>query len=173
MNSAQNTQLMIIREVTTGLRAAHISHWLFGGWAIDFHLGTITRPHDDIEFLVWHTDKQAIATTLVSHNYELFQGGFSDEMAIFFKHGQKVEFDYLIQNAAKQVAVDGRWSDLVWPQDAFDAPPATFDGITCPIVSAQALLWLKQRYASHRAGGPLRAKDHADIQQLQDYLEHV
>jgi hypothetical protein len=171
MDSDQDIQLLLIHEVTTCLHAAHIPHWLFGGWAIDFHLGSITRQHDDIEFLMWRTDEQAIATTLLAHEYERYQGGFVDEMAIFFKQGQKVEFDLLTHTATNEVVVDGRWADLSWPAGAFAAPAATFAGITCPIVSAQALLWLKQRYASHPAGGSLRPKDRADIQRLQDYLQ--
>jgi hypothetical protein len=26
-----------------------IEYWLFGGWAVDFHAGKVTRPHDDLD----------------------------------------------------------------------------------------------------------------------------
>jgi hypothetical protein len=148
------------------LQAAQVPHWLFGGWAIDFHVGAITRPHDDIEFLVWHTDAVTITSILAQHQYERFTGGYGDEMGILFKHQQKLEFDYLSHDHEGRVVVTGRWSDWPWPHGAFDAPPVTFAGITCPIISVAGLLAIKQGYAQHPAGGPLRPKDVADIQHL-------
>jgi len=29
-----------------------IEYWLFGGWAVDFHAGKVTRPHDDLDLAV-------------------------------------------------------------------------------------------------------------------------
>jgi hypothetical protein len=26
-----------------------IAYWLFGGWAVDFHAGQVTREHGDID----------------------------------------------------------------------------------------------------------------------------
>jgi hypothetical protein len=166
MDTAQEMQLQVIGEVTSLLQAAALPHWLFGGWAIDFQLGEITRAHDDVEFLVWEHDVPHMTTLLVQHEYEKYTGGIVDEMAIFFKHAQKLELDFLTHNAHGQVVVAGRWSDWWWTEGALDAPPSTLAGITCPVISAEGLLAVKQGYAAHPAGAPLREKDITDIQQL-------
>lgn len=171
MDAAQGLQLQIIREVTSLLQSAGLPHWLFGGWAIDFQLGEITRAHDDIEFLVWDFDVPQMAALLEQHGYEKYTGGIVEEMAIFFKHEQKLELDFLTHNASGQVVVAGRWSDWWWTQGALDAPPATLAGITCPVISAEGLLAVKQGYANHPAGAPLREKDIIDIQQLLKLLK--
>ena len=38
-----------------------IEYWLFGGWAVDFYAGSVTRPHDDVDVAVWLDDHVRIA----------------------------------------------------------------------------------------------------------------
>jgi hypothetical protein len=42
-------QLSVLRDVTGLLRSRTFDHWLFGGWAVDFYVGKVTRPHGDID----------------------------------------------------------------------------------------------------------------------------
>jgi hypothetical protein len=170
MNDSQQIQLQIIRQVATLLQGVAIPHWLFGGWAIDFQLGEVTRIHDDIEFLIWQRDAPQIASILVQNQYEPYSGGYLEEMSIFFKQAQKLEFDHLTQNAQGKVVVAGRWADWILPQRFFDAPPATLQDITCPVFSVEGLLAIKQGYADHPAGTPLREKDVMDIQRLRAFI---
>ena len=37
-----------------------IDYWLFGGWAVDFHAGKVTRRHADIDVAVWQADFEHI-----------------------------------------------------------------------------------------------------------------
>ena len=41
-----------------------LDYWLFGGWAVDFWLGTITRAHDDVDLAVWRSDYEVIRRVL-------------------------------------------------------------------------------------------------------------
>jgi hypothetical protein len=116
MNDSQEIQLEIIRQVTTLLQAVAISHWLFGAWAIDFRLGKVSRAHDDVEFLVWQSDTPQIPSRLAQYQYEQSMGGYHEEMTIFFKHTQKLEFDHLIPKTQGQVVIAGRWADQALPQ---------------------------------------------------------
>jgi len=50
-------------EQLAGLAGLHellerhaIEYWLFGGWAVDFHAGSVTRAHDDLDLAVWPRD---------------------------------------------------------------------------------------------------------------------
>ena len=65
MNEATATQLNLIREISDALATPHIDWWLFGGWAMDFHAGNITRDHADIEVFVRLEDAAAVREALV------------------------------------------------------------------------------------------------------------
>ncbi len=52
-DTGNEAQLRVIREIAELFGAAHIRFWLRGGWALDFLLGEITRPHGDIDPVTW------------------------------------------------------------------------------------------------------------------------
>ena len=60
-------QLAALAEIGELLDEAGLDYWLFGGWAVDFHLGAVTREHDDVDFAVWLHDAEAIASLLETH----------------------------------------------------------------------------------------------------------
>lgn len=55
-------QLSAIAEVT----ALGIDVWLRGGWAMDFFLGRVTRPHRDVDWFAWSSDAVRLAAALTS-----------------------------------------------------------------------------------------------------------
>jgi CubicO group peptidase (beta-lactamase class C family) len=57
-------QLAALAEVADMLGRERIEYWLLGGWAVDFHLGLVTREHDDVDLAVWRRDGAAIASLL-------------------------------------------------------------------------------------------------------------
>jgi hypothetical protein len=170
MDQEACTQLTLIDEVTQTLTRAGVPHWLFGGWAVDFIAGEVTRPHRDIEFAVWASDAEHVSALLAPLDYQLDPAHTSVEMTLFWKHEQIVEFYNHLVNAAGQIVIAGKWSDWAWADAAFDAPMATLHGVTCPIVSAQSILATKEGYAAQPHGGPLRDKDIADIARLRKHL---
>ena len=59
-------QLAALEEIAGRLRAEDIPYSLFGGWAVDFHIGRITRAHADIDIAVWAHDQPRLAALLIS-----------------------------------------------------------------------------------------------------------
>ena len=47
-------------------RAAGLDYWLFGGWAVDFWVGRLTRDHDDIDAAAWRRDYEKIRAALLA-----------------------------------------------------------------------------------------------------------
>jgi hypothetical protein len=43
MDQSAMAQLDIIRQISDALTCAGVDHWLFGGWAVDFAVGEMTR----------------------------------------------------------------------------------------------------------------------------------
>jgi dihydrofolate reductase len=60
--SDPSRQLAALADVDRILAAASQEYWLFGGWAVDFHAGRITRPHGDVDVAVWLADLPRIGT---------------------------------------------------------------------------------------------------------------
>jgi hypothetical protein len=57
-------QLSALARVNELLEEAGIDYWLFGGWAVDFYVGSVTREHDDLDLAVWVADLPRIAELL-------------------------------------------------------------------------------------------------------------
>ena len=49
-------QLAAIASIGRALDQEAIDYWLFGGWAVDFWVGRVTREHDDIDVAAWRND---------------------------------------------------------------------------------------------------------------------
>jgi hypothetical protein len=49
-------QLDAINHILEVLEHLEIPYWLFGGWAVDFYAGRVTREHSDIDIAIWLSD---------------------------------------------------------------------------------------------------------------------
>jgi Aminoglycoside-2''-adenylyltransferase len=58
--------LAALASAAGALDAANLEHWFFGGWAVDLWVGRSTRPHDDIDVLVWRHDEARVHEALDS-----------------------------------------------------------------------------------------------------------
>lgn len=59
-DSRTESQLNILSEISAISKKLEIEFWLRGGWAIDFLLGKITRPHEDFDLVTWLQNKETI-----------------------------------------------------------------------------------------------------------------
>src|SRR5215472_14582814 len=63
-------QLAALASVIEALTDRGIDYWLFGGWAVDFYAGKVTRPHDDVDLAVWLEDHDHVAELLASGGWK-------------------------------------------------------------------------------------------------------
>ncbi len=66
----ERRQLGLIGEFVALAAGGGIECWLRGGWALDFLLGRVTRPHEDIDLFVWAADAARLVSLLEDHGYE-------------------------------------------------------------------------------------------------------
>jgi hypothetical protein len=164
MNADTATQLELLRAIASALDGAGIDWWLYGGWAMDFHAGRITRDHADIEIFSWKRDTYAVREAMQSAGFTYAQFGlYPEETQTFLKHGQEIGIWFIERDGAGAISTPGRWADWPWLAGAFEQSPLALDGVTARAMSIEGLLDIKTRFAQHRHGAPLREKDIADI----------
>jgi Aminoglycoside-2''-adenylyltransferase len=139
VSEATAIQLRLIGEIRDVLDAAGVAWWLFGGWAVDFHLGSVSREHGDIEFYIRSDDAERVSRAFLDAGFAPQEIPYADEAVEFTKDGQLICAVLLVDTAEGSV-IPGRWTDWPWPGDAFDGPPGRIGGLAVPIVSVEALL---------------------------------
>ena len=140
-------QLAAIGELHHELIDQAIPHWLFGGWAVDFHVGRVTRHHDDIDIAVRAVDSSRVHTLLLQRGWDV-----ADEAEGYRTYQRR------------DVHVDVAWvddDDSEWPPDAFGHDKRELDGHRMNVISSRALLADK----SAALGDP--AKDLSDVDALE------
>jgi len=66
----ETEQLAALARIHDLLEVHAVEYWLFGGWAVDFHAGSVMRPHDDLDVAVWLEDHKAFAELLAADEWE-------------------------------------------------------------------------------------------------------
>ncbi len=133
---------------------------------MDFLNGSITRPHDDLDFSIWEGDAATVHTILLNAHYQQREVPFPDEARWYSKHGQKITIFFLQENDQGQVMSPARLTE--WPPDSFNTlRSASLNGVVCPVASIEALLDVKE----NQPGGPHLPNDIADVVQLRRLLQ--
>ena len=159
-------QLSALASVDRQLEEARVAYWLFGGWAVDFHAGEITRAHDDVDLAVWLDDLPRIVELLRENGwrhapYEDEDGGTGYE-----RGSVRLELTYLVRDG-DLVATPLRHGQAVWPEDSFGDDVGELRGVRARLV---ALAALAQGKSSPRAEPADAAKDRADFSRLSRLL---
>jgi hypothetical protein len=153
-------QLGAIAEVT----ALGIEVWLRGGWATDFFLGRMTRPHRDVDWFAWSSDGNRIATELTSRGYELLPEPAHDRQLDFVRDGLDLSFALIARDETGRVIVaGGPWAGQRWPDGMLDWPAGRIGDLRCPIISPSAQIEIKRMMPIWVPGMPRRPKDAEDI----------
>lgn len=162
MSDSTATQLQLIHEVNSVLSGAGIPHWLFGGWSVDFHVGSVTRQHGDIEFFIWEHDGPRAGEHMMAAGYEPVDHPHPEEASIWRKDGQIVELYYLTVNGHGEIVGRGRWDNWPLPDHSLGDETRVLEAIRCPLVSLECILSTKVEY-EERIGISPRERDRSDI----------
>lgn len=167
-HNASTIQLAIIEELTSLLKQVGIAHWLFGGWAVDFLVGAVTRPHEDIDLIIWREDAPAVREILASQGYAEAPPA-PEESALhthFSKQNQLIDAIFIYRVADGGVY----WSDARWPDDSFTSLQGRLGEVVCPVSSARSLIDSKEAYLRDSPDQSDREKYLLDIATLRPLL---
>jgi Aminoglycoside-2''-adenylyltransferase len=157
-------QLSALAEVSESLQKAGIDYWLFGGWAVDFYVGSVTRLHDDVDLAVWFVDVPQIANLLLINGWCHAPSDDEDGGTGFERGGVRLELTYLVRGDDGFASIPLQSGAVVWPgEDALVDDVGELRGVRSRLVGFESLLYGK---STPRDDLEDAAKDRADFTHL-------
>jgi hypothetical protein len=152
-------QLQTISWLHRLLAERDIEYWLFGGWAVDFHAGRVTRDHEDVDVAVWHADLDRITVLLKAQGWVHAPDLGEDGYTAYERRNIRLELAFLACDAGGPYTplAQGRGD---WPSGSFGDTQAELDGVRARIVGLASLIEDK---AGPRDDAAVHAKDRADV----------
>lgn len=166
-------QLTVIAEVVEVAAATGAGVWLRGGWALDFFLGRVTRPHLDIDFFGAAEHAGAIVARLHERGYRNAPGPPPEQQRdLLTADGVDVSLALVgrDEDGCPTVA-GGPYAGSRWPEDLLTWRfPGEIAGVRCPIVGPRAQIEIKRMMPIWVPGLRRRDKDAWDIARLRAAL---
>lgn len=156
-------QLEAVAGLGSILGGRGIDYWLFGGWAVDFWAGAVTRAHDDVDVAAWLADREVIHDALVAAGW--VPAAVDDEAAAagYEWQGWLVEVTFVVADDQGRVLIPFAGGPAEWSTTPFGDQRRTLHGVTAPTVPLDLLVKDK---STPRGDAADAAKDAADLQAL-------
>ena len=160
-NAAQ--QLSALARTHELFTRSGIDYWLFGGWAVDFHVGSITRVHDDIDIAVWLDDHDRITQLLGAEGWTHAPEADEDGGTGYERDAVRLELTFLVSGDGGEVYIPLSAGRVLWSDEPMSADLAELSGVRARVLGLAAL----KRGKSRSRDGPVEAaKDRADFATL-------
>lgn len=157
-------QLAAIADLDQLLSGHSVDYWLFGGWAVDFHAGRVTRDHADIDIAIWLDDREQLATLLLDSAWVHRPDAGEDGYTSYERDGVRLEVAFLARDEHGHVHTPLREGRGEWPVNSFGDDVAHLRGVRAHVVGRESLISDKSIV---RSDAVTAAKDRADVANLQ------
>lgn len=162
MNEAQ--QLDALAGLHEALEHAGIEYWVFGGWAVDLHVGEVTRPHGDLDVAIWLEDHARISGLLSADGWTHVPEQGEDGSTLYERGVVALELAFLARDAAGVVYTPLRDGRGTWADGAFGSDLGAVGGVRARVIGRDALR--AEKSAVH-GDATTSAKDRADLAALE------
>lgn len=156
-------QLKVIADVNSVLDGAGLDHWLFGGWAVDFHVGRVTRPHDDVDIAVWRSDFDHITGVLAEDGWIPVPSDEDNGGTGFQRGAVRLELTFLVRREDGLICILLNEGPAPWDQGGFGDEVRELKGVRARIMGLQQL---KMGKLHAREDEEDAVKDQADYKTL-------
>lgn len=160
-------QLAALGDVARQFERSGLEYWLFGGWAVDFHAGRVTRDHDDVDVAIWQADLPRIIEVLRREDWSHAPEPEEDGGTGYERDGVRLELTYLVRDDDGSASIPLRSGLVPWPIDSAAAQTAELNGVRAKVIGLEMLTRGKQR---GRDDPEDAAKDAADASVLMQLL---
>jgi Uncharacterised nucleotidyltransferase len=135
----EEDQLAVLDQLHHLLEREGIEYWLFGGWAVDFHVGLVTRPHEDIDLAVWLDDFPRIAALLAAQGWVQVRDHEVDGSVSYEREPVRVELAFLRRDERGEIYTPLRDGRAGWADGAFERDVGQCSGVSANVISLSAL----------------------------------
>jgi hypothetical protein len=156
-------QLAALARVSALLDGAAIDYWLFGGWAVDVYVGSVTRAHDDVDIAVWLDDVPRVEELLGRDGWRHAPEEGEDGGTGYERRQVRLELTFLLRNGEGRAFTPFRHGPGVWPDGSFGDDVGFLHGVRPRLVAFATLLSGK---GTPRDEPEDAAKDRADFARL-------
>jgi hypothetical protein len=160
MDELASNQLAALDRVARAFDRAGIAYWLFGGWAVDFYAGSVTRAHDDLDIAVWLDDLPRIGELLEADGWRHAPSPDDDGGTGYEQGAIRLELTYLVRESDGTVFTPLRDGRAPWSKEALADDVRELDGVRSRVVGLAAL---RRGKATARDDPEEAAKDRADF----------
>ena len=163
MPPSHRDQLAAIAQTHELLTRGGIDYWLFGGWAVDFHAGAITRSHDDVDIAVWLDDHDRIAGLLGAEGWKHVPEPDEDGGTGYERDAVRLELTFLVPGDGGEAYIPLRTGRALWSDEPMSTDLAELSGVRARVLGLAEL----KRGKSRSRDDPAEAvKDRADFATL-------
>ena len=163
MSDSSGEQLAALARVHRVLEAADVEYWLFGGWAVDFHAGAVTRAHDDVDIAVWLDEFARIRELLEADGWRHVSSEDDNGGTGFERGPVRLELTFLVRDADGSVFIPLRDGRATWPSDATHSVVLELGGTRARVLE---LASLRRSKSPPRSDPEDALKDEADDEVL-------
>jgi hypothetical protein len=156
-------QLTAIADLSRVFDRHGVDHWLFGGWAVDFWVGGVTREHDDIDVAAWRRDYDLIGDILRNAGWEHTPVAGEVVGTRYRLRTAEVEFTFVVEDDNGWVVVPLADQPVVWSTEPFGNVRRELLGVSCRTLP---LALLAAGKSAPRENPAEAAKDRADYEAL-------
>jgi hypothetical protein len=153
-------QLAAIKRLDALFERDRIDYWLFGGWAVDFHAGRLTRDHADIDIAVWQSDLDAVDALLAAEGWAPSPAPEDDGYTTYVRDRVHLDVAFLARDERDTVYTPLESGRGEWPPDSFGADVRELAGTRAHVVSLTSLIADK---SERREDSATASKDAADV----------
>jgi hypothetical protein len=122
-------QLAAIGAVSAIFEHEQLDYWLFGGWAVDFCVGRVTRDHDDIDLVVWRKDDEAIDAALTATGWQHASVENDVIGAGYTLDGVLLELTLVVSDESGAVVLPLQEGPFVWSSEPFRGERRVLAGV--------------------------------------------
>jgi hypothetical protein len=156
-------QLSALARFSELFEEARIPYWLFGGWAVDFYAGAVTRAHDDLDMAVWLEDLPRIAKVLEGEGWRHAPLDDEDGGTGYACGTVRLELTFLVRDGDGRIFTPLRNGRAAWAEEALANDMRELRGARSRLV---ALAPLMRGKSTPRDDPDDAAKDRADFEEL-------
>jgi hypothetical protein len=140
-----------------------VAYWLFGGWAVDFHTGRVTRAHGDLDVAVWQDDRGRLGALLAGQAWAHTPEAGEDGYTRYERGGVRLKVAFPARDDRGRVYTPLRDGRGDWPDDAFGDDVLELRRVRARVIRLEALVADK---SVAREDPSAAAKDRADVRSL-------